>query len=116
MRKTITKAGMPLLYVLCFYVLLPPMLIDCHVHVSALLPEHGLMSARILKSFPFRFMQHRLGIQHTDGQDAITERSLTLRLFQLLEETADLDAAAVLAFDAVYTRDGEYDARRTHLY
>jgi hypothetical protein len=38
------------------------MLIDCHVHVSALLPNHGLMSAKILKSFPFRFMQSRLGI------------------------------------------------------
>jgi predicted TIM-barrel fold metal-dependent hydrolase len=92
------------------------MLIDCHVHVSALLPEHGLMSAQILKSFPFRFMQHRLGIHHTDGQDEITERTLTLRLFQLLDETRDLDAAVVLAFDAVYTRDGEYDAGRTHLY
>jgi predicted TIM-barrel fold metal-dependent hydrolase len=92
------------------------MLIDCHVHVSALLPEHGLMSQQILKSFPFRFMQSRLGIHHVEGQDALTEQAITLRLFTLLDETTELDAAAVLAFDAVYTADGDYDAPRTHLY
>jgi len=92
------------------------MLIDCHVHVSALLPEHGLMSRQILKSFPFRFMQSRLGIHHLEGHDEETERALTLRLFKLLDETAELDAAVVLAFDAVYTADGVHDAARTHLY
>src|SRR5688572_29369379 len=79
------------------------MVIDCHVHVSALLPEHGLMSDRILNSLPFRFMQRRLGIRPQPGAEAATERVLTLRLFQLLDDTPELDAAAVLAFDAVYT-------------
>jgi predicted TIM-barrel fold metal-dependent hydrolase len=92
------------------------MVIDCHVHVSALVPDHGLMSERILNSLPFRFMQRRLGIRPSPGQEAATERALTLRLFELLDETPELDAAAVLAFDAVYTKDGEFDAANTHLY
>src|SRR5258706_4036985 len=80
------------------------MLIDCHVHVSALLPENGLMSAKILKSFPFRFMQSRLGIHHVEGQDEAIEKALTARLFQLLDDTRDLDAAVVLAVDAGVTQ------------
>ena len=92
------------------------MLIDCHVHVSCLLPEHGSMSPRILKSFPFRFMQRRLGVRPVDGEEAETERALTILLFRLLDEARDLDAAAILAFDAVYTKDGDLDLPRTHLY
>jgi uncharacterized protein len=92
------------------------MLIDCHVHVSALLPDHGLMSAKILKSFPFRFMQSRLGIHYVEGQDEATERALTARLFQLLDDTRELDAAVVLAFDAVFTKDGILNTDNTHLY
>jgi len=92
------------------------MLIDCHVHVSAFRPEHGKMSAQVLSSFPFRFMQFRLGIHHTPGQGAATEDQLTGRLFQLLDDTPELDAAVVLAFDAVYTPDGVFDDANTHLY
>jgi predicted TIM-barrel fold metal-dependent hydrolase len=90
--------------------------IDCHVHVSALRPEHGLMSPRIVRSIPFRFMQSRLGIHHTDGDEEATERAITVLLFKLLDETSELDAAAVLAFDAVYTEEGEFDPVNTHLY
>src|SRR5690348_8783993 len=72
------------------------MVIDCHVHVSALLPDHGRMSDRILNSFPFRFMQRRLGIRPAPGQEVATERALTQRLFDLLDATPELDAAAVL--------------------
>ena len=92
------------------------MLIDCHVHVSALLPDHGLMSAKILKSFPFRFMQSRLGIRYVEGQDETTEQALTARLFQLLDDTRELDAAVILAFDAVFTKDGIFNVDDTHLY
>jgi predicted TIM-barrel fold metal-dependent hydrolase len=92
------------------------MVIDCHVHVSCLVPEHGRMSDKILKSIPFRFMQSRLGIKPKNGDEALAERAITLLLFKLLDETNDLDAAAVLAFDAVYTTEGRFDEARTHLY
>jgi predicted TIM-barrel fold metal-dependent hydrolase len=74
------------------------------------------MSSQILNSFPFRFMQSRLGIRRVKGNDDLTEQALTLRLFQLLSETEELGAAVVLAFDAVHTLEGEFDAARTHLY
>lgn len=90
--------------------------IDCHVHICALTPEHGLLTPRIHRSIPFRFMQSRLGIDHKDGQEAETEREITQLLFDLLTQTAELDAAAVLAFDAVYTPDGEFNSADTHFY
>ena len=74
------------------------------------------MSPRIVRSIPFRFMQSRLGIHHTDGDEEATERAITILLFKLLDETDELDAAAVLAFDAVYTEEGEFDPVNTHLY
>lgn len=92
------------------------MLIDCHVHVSCLLPNHGRMSPRILKSIPFRFMQWRLGVKPKNGQEEQTEKALTILLYKLLDETTELDAAAVLAFDAVYTKEGQFDDANTHLY
>ena len=42
------------------------MLIDCHVHIAACTPGHGSMSAKLLNSIPFRFMQWRFGIR--EGQ------------------------------------------------
>ena len=38
------------------------MLIDCHVHIAACTPGHGLLSDRLLKSFAFRFMQRRFNL------------------------------------------------------
>jgi predicted TIM-barrel fold metal-dependent hydrolase len=87
--------------------------IDCHVHICALTPGHGSMSPRILKSLPFRFMRWRLGMV---GEDAQTERNLKQLLVHLLDQTAELDAAAILAFDAVYTPDGQFDPINTHFH
>ena len=76
------------------------------------------MSSKVLSSFPFRFMQWRLGVKHRDGVDDAeeTERKLLAVLFKALDETPELDAAAILAFDAVYRADGSLDAANTHLY
>ena len=89
------------------------MRIDCHVHISALNPQHGLMSPRILRSIPFRFMQWRLGVA-IENPDA--EQLLEAKLAQTIAETTELDAAVVMAFDAVYDRDGNLDLANTHLY
>jgi hypothetical protein len=87
--------------------------IDCHVHVAACTPGHGSMSPRLLNSLPFRFMRWRMGLV---GADERTERALAAQLGRIIEETTELDAAVVLAFDAVYDLDGRRDEARTHLY
>jgi uncharacterized protein len=89
------------------------MIIDVHVHVSALTPGHGSMSRRILDSAAFRFIRWRLGVK---GEDEATERALERKLVRTIDENTKIDAAAVLAFDAVYDRDGRFDAANTHLY
>ena len=89
------------------------MIIDCHVHVSALTPGHGCMSQRVLRSLPFRFMRWRLGIK---GEDEATERAIEQKLVETIRETAGIDAAVILAFDAVYDREGRLDERNTHLH
>jgi uncharacterized protein len=89
------------------------MRIDCHVHTCAFTPPHGKMSAHLLKTLPFRFMRWRLGMK---GADAKTEQQVEHLLFRLLDETPQLDAAVVLAFDAVHDGNGNFDDARTHLY
>ena len=89
------------------------MILDLHVHVSALTPGHGCMSGRLLNSLPFRFMRWRLGIP---GTDAATERAIAVKLAETIDGTPTLDAAVILAFDAVYDRDGRMDEANTHLY
>jgi predicted TIM-barrel fold metal-dependent hydrolase len=89
------------------------MRIDCHVHVSALTAAHGSMSRQILRSLPFRFMRWRLGIT---GEDAQTEAAIAAKLVQVLSETDQLDAAVILAFDAVYDPDGSPNPSKTNLH
>jgi predicted TIM-barrel fold metal-dependent hydrolase len=91
----------------------PRVIIDCHVHICATTPGHGLMSDRLQKSLAFRFMRWRLGIV---GYDAATERQLERKLAETIDQTNWLDAAVVLAFDAVHDRDGRLDEANTHFY
>ena len=89
------------------------MILDVHVHTCAASPGHGFLSNRLFKSLPFRFMRWRLGLgDYGPG----TERELEAKLSGLIEGTAKLDAAVVLAFDAVHTDAGERDDANTHLY
>jgi uncharacterized protein len=89
------------------------MLIDCHIHIAACTPGHGLMSEHLLKTFPFRFMQWRFGLH---GNSLATEQTLEQVLIRTVDETTDLDAAVVLAFDAAHTREGVLDWPNTHFY
>src|SRR5215212_6898429 len=89
------------------------MILDIHVHVSALTPAHGSMSPRLLNSLPFRFMRWRLGVP---GTDAATERAIAVKLAETIDETTMIDKAVVLAFDAVYDKQGRLDEANTHLY
>src|SRR5437016_490068 len=89
------------------------MVIDSHVHICAMTPAHGFTSKRLLNSVPFRFMRWRLGMIGSDEQ---TERQMERKLVETIDATPEIDAAVVLAFDAVYRDGGIFDADNTHLY
>jgi predicted TIM-barrel fold metal-dependent hydrolase len=86
-------------------------IVDCHVHLSAFTPGHGYMSRTLLDSVPFRFMRWKFGLV---GEDANTERTLEALLARTVAEASPVNAAVVLAFDAVYDANGKRDATRTH--
>jgi predicted TIM-barrel fold metal-dependent hydrolase len=50
------------------------------------------------------------------GADEQTERALAQHLARTIEETTEIDATVVLAFDAVYDLEGRRDESRTHLH
>jgi predicted TIM-barrel fold metal-dependent hydrolase len=89
------------------------MILDCHVHVCANSPGHGKMSKRLLTSIPFRFMQWRFKL---NGFSPQVDKQVEDLLARTLNETAELDAAVILAFDAPHTADGVLDDANTHLY
>ncbi len=89
------------------------MLIDCHVHVAAFTPGNGSLSPRVLKSPSFRFMRWKF---HLAGSDGGTEQELALRLVSTIGGAEQLDAAVVLALDAVFDSAGRRDPANTHLY
>ena len=90
------------------------MIIDCHVHVCGDTPGHGLVSPRLRKSLTFRFMRWRLGLTPENGE--AIERDVESRLVETIAGTEGLEAAVVLAFDAVYDAEGRFDQANTHLY
>lgn len=87
------------------------MIVDCHVHVSALNQKHGFISEKLLGSLPFRFMRWRLGL-------APDPEHFDLKLEQLLARIIEssVDAAVVLAFDAAHDQEDDVDLANTHLY
>lgn len=89
------------------------MIIDCHVHVSATTGGRGVMSSRLANSLPFRFMRWRLGVE---GEGERQDRGVESKLVDTIASARPLDAAVVLAFDAVHDDAGRLDADRTHLY
>jgi len=88
------------------------MIIDVHTHICAMTPGRGSMSRKLLDKGAFRFMRKRLGII---GEDRQTEDQLVGVYLRTIAE-AGIDAAVVLAFDAVYGDDGRRDEARTHIY
>ena len=89
------------------------MLVDCHVHVNAFHPSHGRTSKTLLDRPSFRYLRWRLGMKGADEQ---TERALVASLAAELGGANEVDAAVILAFDAVYGDDGRIDEARTHLH
>jgi predicted TIM-barrel fold metal-dependent hydrolase len=71
------------------------------------------MSARLMKSLPFKFVQWRFGIR---GDAASMERGVEELLARTVLQNELIDSAVILAFDAVHDRDGRLDDANTHLY
>lgn len=69
------------------------------------------MSRTLLDSLPFRFMRWKFGLV---GEDANTERTLEELLARTVAGANPVNAAVVLAFDAVHDAAGRRDAERTH--
>jgi predicted TIM-barrel fold metal-dependent hydrolase len=90
------------------------MIIDGHVHAVADTPGHGRLSQRLRKSLPAWFMRWRLGISEQAGESF--ERLAEAKLLETIKGTWEIDAAVVLAFDAVYDPEGNPDPDNTHLH
>ncbi len=91
------------------------MLLDCHVHTGALRPGDGHISAEARRSLAFRLLRRQLGVPD-DRDDVAMQRRLEDALFRTLDGAPEVDAVVVLAFDAVYTRDGNRDDAATHFW
>ena len=88
------------------------MVVDCHVHLSATQPGRGHMSAKLLRSVPFKYLRWKFGLDpNGDGFDD----SFQTVLIKQLAEAPSIDAAVVLAFDSVYDLDGARLDAHTHL-
>jgi predicted TIM-barrel fold metal-dependent hydrolase len=90
-------------------------IVDGHVHVCAMTPGHGKLSAKLRRRFSFVFMRWRLGVSFF-ADDERLEREVESKLVETVRQTPELDAAVVLAFDRVYGNDGRADDANTHLY
>ena len=89
------------------------MIVDCHVHICAHDACARLDVAEAAEQPPVSL--HALAARD-EGNDERTERDLEATLARTIDETPRLDAAVVLAFDAVHDRDGRIDVANTHLY
>ncbi|MEP6692478.1 MAG: amidohydrolase family protein [Gemmatimonadaceae bacterium] len=89
--------------------------IDCHTHISAFTPAHGFMSRALAGSIPFRYMRSRLGITSTTTPER-AEALVRDALLAAITGARSIDAAVVLAMDAVYDGDGRLDRAATQLY
>jgi hypothetical protein len=88
-------------------------IIDCHVHAMALVPPRGEISSTLMRRLSSRFLRWKFG---DPGDDAAAERAFERSLLDTVNGAEGIDAAVVLAFDAVYGEDGVRDAARTHMY
>ena len=89
------------------------MIVDVHVHACSGTPGHGYVSPKLRKSLTIRFARWALGIPG-DDDDAL-ERGMEAYLARTVAESP-LDAAVILALDAVHDADGRRDDENTHLY
>lgn len=91
------------------------MIVDCHVHVLATTPGHGKVSDYLRARPNVILSRLRLGIT-LFGTDEQIEGDVENCLIRTVYHTPELDAAVVLAFDGVYSEDGQFSDADTHLF
>lgn len=89
--------------------------VDTHTHVFCWgeAPNDGYLSEKTRRAFVTRMVM-RLARLHREDGDTISQKIRNRLIRQLNEST--LDAAVVLAQDAVYRADGTRDDAATHFY
>lgn len=90
-------------------------IIDCHTHVFCWgeNPADGYLSEKTRRAWLTRLILFLTGLKREQG-DSISEK-IRSRLLRHVR-TSSLDAAVVLAQDAVYREDGTRDDAATHFY
>ncbi|RAL22185.1 hypothetical protein DL240_10035 [Lujinxingia litoralis] len=90
------------------------MIIDAHVHLIGLRPENGCyLSPRLSGGWAYQWLTRALGMAGV-GRDEL-DGAYANQLTAWVDEST-LDAACLLAFDAVYDEAGAYDHERTQVY
>ena len=89
--------------------------VDCHTHVFCWgeNPEDGYLSQKTRRAWLTRLVMRLTRLKHEPG-DTISDK-IRNRLFRHIR-SSNLDAAIVLAQDAVYRADGSRDDASTHFY
>src|SRR5947209_3988430 len=91
------------------------MIIDCHVHAVAAGPGRGALSERMRRQVNTRLIRWHFGLPDPADAEAF-DREAEAVLARTVDEVTELDAAVVLALDAVYDRDGRPRPDDTHLH
>lgn len=90
------------------------MIIDTHVHLIGMREENGCyVSKRMSTGIAYFLLSRALGLKGVDR--AHIDEAYRDKLLEWTSQS-DLDAAGLLAFDAVYTDKGEFDRKRTQFY
>ncbi|MBW2278332.1 MAG: amidohydrolase family protein [Deltaproteobacteria bacterium] len=91
------------------------MKVDCHVHLTGA-PEHGGGNPfrRGINRLGARHLERSLGLHKLDDPDE-RDQAYADRLAEMVDDS-ELDRAVLLAFDQVYSQDGEPEPQRTYLH
>lgn len=90
------------------------MIIDLHVHLAAIRPEHDCFVSPRMRGGPlFGLLARTAGLGPVDAR---TFDDIYAAHLMQWAETSALDAIGVLAFDGVYDSAGRLQRERTHLY
>jgi len=90
------------------------MIIDAHVHLIGLQPHNGCyVGPRLSTGWAYTWLSRALGLRGITREEL--DVAYAAQVTRWVEES-ELDAACLLAFDAIYDEGGHYDHERTHVY